>query len=211
MTAAPRAKPDPKSRRALLAGAVGGIGAWAAATMGRRAPTAGAEGDPIRIGQTNYAGATQTELRSRYDGSAFRVVQRTERATAIRADATGDGKAIVAEAGRGGIGVYAKSPNRNAVEAHCPSGVGVAAYGRTALRATGKVTGLIATGQDGYGAIIQGLQVNQFHDIQRVSGAGQPPFENYVRLFARLNDATGKTEVCLRFFSGGTVVIATEP
>jgi hypothetical protein len=49
------------SRRALLAGALGGLGAWAASAIGRAAPVEAAAGDPIRMGQLNRAGGTSTD------------------------------------------------------------------------------------------------------------------------------------------------------
>jgi len=40
------------SRRALLAGALGGIGAWAASAIGRASPVSGADGDAIHVGDS---------------------------------------------------------------------------------------------------------------------------------------------------------------
>ena len=66
----------PRSRRALLAGAIGGLGVWAASAIGRAAPAEAAAGDPIRMGQVNGAARTTTTLRSRTkEAAAFAVRQ----------------------------------------------------------------------------------------------------------------------------------------
>ena len=54
----------PRSRRALLAGAIGGLGVWAASAIGRAAPAEAAAGDPIRMGRINKARGTSTQLRT---------------------------------------------------------------------------------------------------------------------------------------------------
>ncbi|HEY7132798.1 MAG TPA: hypothetical protein VH440_11130 [Candidatus Limnocylindrales bacterium] len=45
----------PRSRRAILAGALGGAGAMLAATLGRAAPVAAANGDPVSLGKGTTA------------------------------------------------------------------------------------------------------------------------------------------------------------
>ena len=63
-TRAEPAPTPPRTRRALLAGALGGLAAWAAAAAARADPTAAAAGDPIRMGQFNKAGGTSTTLQT---------------------------------------------------------------------------------------------------------------------------------------------------
>ncbi len=65
----------PRSRRALLAGALGGLGVWAASAIGRAAPAEAAAGDPIRMGRINRAGTSTTELQSQTSQPVFRAVQ----------------------------------------------------------------------------------------------------------------------------------------
>jgi hypothetical protein len=50
---------SPPSRRAVLAGALGGIGAWAASAIGRGSPVRGAEGQAVVVGG-DYAASTAT-------------------------------------------------------------------------------------------------------------------------------------------------------
>ena len=57
MTAALQPESSSPSRRALLAGAVGGIGAWAAGAIGRARPARAANGDPVTLGSLNVATA----------------------------------------------------------------------------------------------------------------------------------------------------------
>jgi hypothetical protein len=58
MTATAQPESKSPSRRALLAGALGGIGAWAASAIGRASPVKAANGDALILGQVNTATAT---------------------------------------------------------------------------------------------------------------------------------------------------------
>jgi hypothetical protein len=66
---------NPRSRRALLAGAVGGVGAWLVSAAQRAMPAEAAAGDPLRIGQVNSGGGASTELRATTTKPVFRAVQ----------------------------------------------------------------------------------------------------------------------------------------
>jgi hypothetical protein len=52
-----------RSRRVLLAGALGGLATWAASTASRVDPAAAAAGDPMRIGRTNRHAARKPSLK----------------------------------------------------------------------------------------------------------------------------------------------------
>ena len=65
----PASADAPRTRRALLIGAIGGAAALAAATLGRPAPAWAADGQPVTIGQSN-TGTTGTIL-TRTAGDAF--------------------------------------------------------------------------------------------------------------------------------------------
>ena len=58
---APQSDSKSPSRRALLAGALGGIGAWAASAIGRAAPVRATDGQALVVGQVNTT-AGQTTL-----------------------------------------------------------------------------------------------------------------------------------------------------
>lgn len=64
-----------RTRRALLGGLVGGVAAAVAGAVGRASPARAAAGDPIRMGRTNMAGGTNTQLQTNSAGPAYRVVQ----------------------------------------------------------------------------------------------------------------------------------------
>ena len=66
----------PRSRRALLAGALGGVAAAAATMLGRPAPALAAAGDPLVIGsEANNAGSANTQLLTNSDVVAFKLLQ----------------------------------------------------------------------------------------------------------------------------------------
>jgi len=101
-----------RSRRALLAGALGGLGAWALTAIGRASPVEAAAGDAIRMGGLNSAGGTSTSLRTTTNSSAF-LVEQLGHGPALRAEATigsgVEGKAV------DGVGVIGRSRNEAGV------------------------------------------------------------------------------------------------
>jgi len=60
-----------RSRRSLLAAALGGLAATAAAALGRPLPTRAAAGDPMILGQANNSGTAQTTVTNGGGGAAF--------------------------------------------------------------------------------------------------------------------------------------------
>jgi hypothetical protein len=91
----PSAPPDqPRSRRALLAGLIGGAGAWVAAAIGHPAATRAAAGDPLILGQTNSAGTAATRLNTSSSGGAFWMTQ------------NGSGSGVRGESWHGAGGVF---------------------------------------------------------------------------------------------------------
>ena len=84
-----------RSRRAVLAGVLGGVGVWVARAFGDRVdPAQAAAGDPIRMGQVNLASGTNTVLQTISSGTAYLVRQ------------NGSGTAIRAESPHGHAGVF---------------------------------------------------------------------------------------------------------
>ena len=66
----------PHSRRALLAGGLGGLAATIAAALGRAGPAQAAAGDPLVLGsQTNNAGTADTQLLTNSAVIAFKLLQ----------------------------------------------------------------------------------------------------------------------------------------
>ena len=147
-----------RSRRALLAGALGGIGAWVAAAAARVDPAAAAAGDPIRMGRLNRAEGTSTELRTKTSKPAFRAVQLGGGA-AVRGEA-GSGRGVMGVAGRDGTGVFGHSVNHFGVVGMTDNkGAGV--YGEAGIsNPSGRgVWGLSEVGSAIFGETVSGTGV----------------------------------------------------
>ncbi|HSM18273.1 MAG TPA: hypothetical protein VK845_14905 [Gemmatimonadales bacterium] len=105
------------SRRALLAGALGGLGAWAASAIGRASPAHAADGDPIYIGANNY-GTSETRLGNTAPNSV-----------GFRADSgSGSGYGVIGTTDNG-WGVYGSGNNGIGVLGTSSSGIGT--YGQS--------------------------------------------------------------------------------
>jgi hypothetical protein len=201
MTAA-TSQQDRRSRRALLAGALGGLGTWAAAAAARVDPASAAVGDPIRMGRTNRAGGTQTILETNSTGAAL-LVRQASRATAVRAEAT-TGRAIMGVAGNGGTGVWGSSTNHTGVRGNSTSGEGVYAF-------SGQGVGVFAWSQTGYAAKFIGpVELHPLLDVRRVGFTPGAPAGDIARLFVVAN-GSGKLQLSVRFPTGAVQVLATEP
>jgi hypothetical protein len=117
----------PRSRRAMLAGALGGLGAWFAAAAAKAAPTEAAAGSALIVGsEANDAGTANTQLLTNSNVVAFKLLQ------------NGPGTALMGYAtpGSGGTrGVYGRtdSPDGDGVQARnagpAGSGAGMHAFG----------------------------------------------------------------------------------
>lgn len=211
------AEDQPRSRRALLAGVVGGLGAWLVSAAQRAMPAEAAEGDPVRIGQVIGGGAATTGLRAMTPHPAFRAVQ-MGRGTGIHGEAT-SGRAVVGMAGSQGTGLWGYSPNHIGVFATTDTGVCVnaRAVGRDSVALFGDARGInslavLAFGPshfDGDVEILGRLVVTQPMTFGQTS-APNAPNSDHARLFARDN-GWGKTQLCVQFASGAVQTLATEP
>lgn len=102
----PRAEaPTTRSRRALLAGALGGIGAWTASAIGRAGPARAANGETVTVGGS-------------FDGTTTTTITKS-----------GSGSAAIAGKSTGGYGLYGESSSAYGVYAWSTSGWAV--YGQT--------------------------------------------------------------------------------
>jgi hypothetical protein len=204
---------EPRSRRALLAGLLGGAGVWAASMVSRAAPAEAAAGDPIRMGRLNKASSTATTLQTKTSAPAYQVTQ-IGAGAAVKGVAT-SGRAIMGVAGHDGTGVWAYSPNHYAVHASS-DGVAVNAESdNVAIFASGGTIGVNAHAQTalvGVGntaALLNGQLV--LNGVQQMSHQVEPaaPAEYSLHFFARL-DGAGKTQLCVKFHTGAVQVIASE-
>ena len=211
------AEDQPRSRRALLAGVVGGLGAWLVSAAQRAMPAEAAEGDPVRIGQVIGGGAATTGLRAmtphrrlprRADGSGYRHSRRGDE----RKGRCGDGWFS-------GNGLWGYSPNHIGVFATTDTGVCVnaRAVGRDSVALFADARGIkslavLAFGPshfDGDVEVLGRLVVTQPMTFGQTS-APNAPSSNHARLFARDN-GWGKTQLCVQFASGAVQTLATEP
>ena len=221
MTAEPT-QTSPRSRRALLAGAIGGLGAWAASAIGRAAPAEAAAGDPIRMGRLNLASGTATTLQTKTSAAAY-LVNQLGAGTAVKGIAT-TGRAIMAEAGHNGTGVWASSPDHYGVFAQTDRGIavlgqslsdGVAVMGFANTRAavlgeSNSGVGVRGKSSTNYaGDFIGRTHTTQYQDMDEMVTPAAPPL-NEARIFVRGN-GMGKTQLCVLFHTGAVQVIATEP
>jgi len=214
------------SRRALLAGALGGIGAWAASAIGR-AGLVRAEGENIQIGEEYATAASVTKL----------------------TNTANDTDVFWAQSNGAGVGVVGSSSSSVGVLGGSSSNVGVfgnsfsTTQAATVGRSTGNSTGLqgfstsgvsalpaakAKTGVYGYanqdssakgvfgesakgyaGYFVGKVYTTKFHEMKEVSTPAAPD-ANKGRLFMRDNGA-GKTQLCVRFNTGGVLVIKTQP
>jgi hypothetical protein len=207
----------PRSRRALLAGVVGGLGAWLASAAQRAMPAEAAVGDPIRIGQVTSGGGSSTEVRARTTQSVLRTVQ-VGGGTGIRVEST-TGTAVKGMAGSRGTGVLGHSPNHIGVLATTDTGVSInaRAFGTNSIALFGDARGtnalaVLALGPshlDGDVTILGRLFVTDPVTFGPTS-APQSPSSGHVRLYARDN-GWGKTQLCVQFANGKVQLLATEP
>jgi len=218
----------PRSRRALLAGALGGLGAWAAAALSTPAEAEAAYGDPILAGKLTTAGGRGTTLRTSTPGPALKV------------DQNGRGPAVdgTSENGSGLVG-RSRAPEEDGVRGLAVRGSGI--YGRTLSgrfqhggvkgeNPTHGSTGLLArawtgvwghgfVGVEGYSHTVYSGYAGVFGGRTRVyylelpeivaSKAGTPPRRS-AYLFVRDN-GRGKSQLCVRFRTGAVQVLAREP
>lgn len=140
----------PRTRRAVIVGAIGGSAALAASSFGRPLEARAADGDAVQVGKT-YSASTVTAFDA--GGTA---------ATALEGD-SGSGIGVVGSADDGigvkgicpgGIGVWAESVNSPAVHAVSGSGdavEGVATDGAGVSGASTNGTGVAGTSTTGTG------------------------------------------------------------
>ena len=237
MTASLQPESKSPSRRALLAGALGGIGAWAASAIGRASPVR-AEGQYVHVGG-EYTDATSVTL----------IQNQTTSAAVFRAINTAGGTGIWSSS-NSFYGIYSTSGSGIGVEGESSSSIGVRGYSGSTTQAAivgwsgggagqatgvlgfsgtvgaptakaktgvygyanqdGKAKGIVGESSKGFAGYFLGkVYTNKFHEMKEISTPSAPG-TNKLRLFARDN-GSGKTQLCVRFSTGAVQVIKTEP
>ena len=180
----------PRSRRAILAAALGGAGALFAHALGRPTSAAAADGDPLTLGQANTA-TSSTSLAT--DGNPGLLVSASSTATGIKSasasgigleanSATNGGTGLVAHTGDGSnlqpnttfTGAYGFSEDPDnftaaGVWGDTLTGVGVVGTGYYGMYGTGVVGSIGDT--DGSSTGVYGFAGNESAPVP-TSGAG---------------------------------------
>jgi hypothetical protein len=212
---------NPRSRRALLAGVVGGVGAWLVSAAQRAMPAEASAGDPVLAGRSNSGGGFSTELRANTTKPTFRAGQ-LGGGHALRGDAT-TGRGVMGTAGHDGTGVWGYSPDHYGVSGTSDFGAGVFGWARGpgSIALEGYGLGAIALKTRGpsefdgdvlfmsTASAASELDVRAYASFAEIESAGFPG-GNRVRLFARDN-GSGKTQLCAQFATGDVQVLATQP
>lgn len=210
-----------RTRRAILAGAAGGIGAWAASLVGRAAPTLAAAGDPVVIGKFNRAGSAMTTLQGKSDQALLRVIQNGgHNSVAVSGSAPlWYGTGVVQ------TGVLGSAANGHGVRGYAVRGNGVSGYtegpaSSSGVRGDADTDGAGLRGRSQFGPGVEGWSEFGYAgyfdgkafatSLDMPESAPSAPPANQARLFVRDN-GSGKTELCVRFATGSPIVLATEP
>ena len=163
MTAGVQPESAHRSRRAILAGALGGLGALVTSAIGRPSVThAGIDGDVI-LGQPNPTNF-ETTITNAGDNTTVLTVTNTHAGRAIQGISASS------------IGVYGQSNSLYGVQGHSPSGYGVFADSATGTGVVGTSTsnvGVYGTSLSA-GAAAIGRSDGNGTGVQGVSAGGGP-------------------------------------
>ena len=176
----------PSSRRALLAGALGGLGAWVATAVGRASPVH-AEGETMVVGGDYLTATTTTTL-----------VNPTNSSAVLQLQSHGNGSALVAES-QNGAAVFAIGDNGDAMFGITDEGAGVRGQSVNGF-------GVQGTSSFGWAGWFDGkVHVERFVELTEI-GTPTRPGSNRARLYIR--EREGKTQLCVRFHNGTIRVLA---
>lgn len=135
-------QPEARSRRAILAGALGGVAGLIAGRLGSPSATQAAAGGPIIMGAANNAGASNTTMSTNSAGTAFQVNQNGT-GTALRGQtSSGIGGFFTSASGKGVAGTVTNPDSYGVYGEHAgaSAGAGAAIYAKGTQN-----TGLLAT------------------------------------------------------------------
>lgn len=161
------------SRRALLAGALGGMATWAAAAVDRVSPTDAAAGDPLILGSAaNSAGSANTTLATNSSGTALLVTQNGS-GTALRGSAVGAGSIAGFFTAQNGTGISGVTGNSASYAVFAQNNGAAGSAG--ALRASGGNNhGIVATT-----ASTERYAVNAIGESVAINGLSHGAFDGF--------------------------------
>ena len=209
------------SRRALLAGALGGLGAWAASAIGRASPVRGADGQTVLVGgeytASTVTGFSTTTNDALYGTSTSGIGVFGHSSTDVGVYGRGTSNtqpATVGQSNGNGTGVLGASGGDVALPAAKPK-TGVYGYANQDSASHGvwgespTGIGVVGSTSNGYaGYFIGKVFSSRFYELSE-NVTPLAPVANRARLFIR--DSAGKTQLCVRFHTGAVKVLATEP
>jgi hypothetical protein len=219
MTSTPSLDSKPSSRRAMLAGALGAVGTFAASAIGRPSAALGHDVDDVRLGGANVA-TTTTELnnpttdsdvlRLLTSGAGAALVAQGTAAGAIRASTiAGPGPTVAAIFGDSQsadpqcIAIWGRSFDNTGVYGQSTSKDGVSGA------ASGDGNGVHGKAGSGWAGYFEGkVLTTKYHEMVGITTPSAPA-ANRARLFVRVN-TSGKTQLCVRFPNGAVKVLAAE-
>jgi hypothetical protein len=227
------------SRRAVLAGAIGGICAWAASALGRAGRAQAADGDPMLIAGDNQATST-TLLTNSGTGGGLHV-----NAPQVAVSGTSQSSYGVSGFSQTERGVWAQSSLNYGLDAFTSSGAaamrgyvlntttgvygfsgptepvapkpqtGVFGYSSHSTSSRGvwgespAGIGVYGRTTTGFAGYFQGKVFTSAFHEMIEVTTPSAPGANRARLFVRDNGA-GKTQLCVRFATGSVKLIAQE-
>jgi hypothetical protein len=129
--------PQPRSRRAILAGAIGGLAGLVGSRLGAPDRARAAAGGPVIMGAGNSAGTTNTSLTTASSGTAL-LVSQTGSGTALRGFAVGAGAIGGFFTAHEGTGVSGVTANANSYGVYAANDAGSTGTG-AAIRVNGEL------------------------------------------------------------------------
>ena len=165
----PSTSTTPRSRRAILAGALGGIGAWAASTVVHRSPARADNGDAMLVGTAHTGTATTSITNSATTNTVF-----------------------AATAMANGTAIYGYSPDAQGIQGGSENGVGVFGNVGQGIGVYGNSNGQAGVwGQtDGEAAGVVGRSVgSQRTGVLGVSGSTEPDLRIRTGVFGYCDSA----------------------
>jgi hypothetical protein len=213
MTATPQPESKSTSRRALLAGALGGIGAFVAGAVGRASPVQAHDPDDVQLGAINSA-SSETNIQNGLNnetvfsaisfGSGIAIFGHSDSSIGIEGDSTASDQPAV-------LGWSLSTGNSTGVFGL--SGVSLPApkiktgvYGYANQDSSAK--GVVGESSKGYAGYFLGrVYVSKYQEMVEIATPNAPA-ANKARLFVR--DSGGFTQLCVRFNTGGVKVLATQ-
>jgi len=211
------------SRRALLAGALGGLGALAASAIGRPIGVH-AEGEAIVVGGEYTDATTVTKIQNQANGDIVLWGASTSLGIGVLGSSlsaqglygtsgnsvgvygisdANDQPATFGQSGGNSTGVQGYSGIADPPPAKAKTGV----YGYANQDSNAK--GIFGESAKGFAGYFAGkVYVSKFQEMPEVS-TPLAPGANKARLFVRDN-GSGKTQLCVRFPTGSVQVLATQ-